>query len=493
MPPSTPAGVATSTPNRVFPASAAWMAVPLLVLAITLVVWVVAVSKSGFFADDYFNLVRYGPSFGDLANTTINQGRYTINAFWHLGQLAFGDGSVIPFLVSDALVFACGLLAWLSAWSGNQWSRTEAWLVAGLLLAPGIALPIVLWSSNIVHAAAFFGVGLASLANKRSLATCNATASVLWLLAGALGWLLAVVSDPLYIGSICIAGFCAYSQFKHLRHLGVEARSCLLLVAGANVVVPVAYFLFVALPSTTSAAPYSHVGLRFLRTNLSFYHSHLAASNWVAAAYVFIILAAIVFPVIAALRGGFFPVSVTAAGWLSASIALLQGQQRSIHYMCFALLCLVSAAVAGAESLRVALSPKMVHRAAAGWYAILLIISLVLLRSGLPVRSYFLTEPYGSDLINVRAEVASLVPTGTDVCIDLDLSPAERARFTAEIAQIYGFEVPPVSAGSVLLSPGLSCRPRPGSFAVVIKLAPGGEFVATAPAAATGPKRLTSR
>ncbi len=98
-------------------------ALPAVVIILSVLTWITALSHSGFWADDFVNLLHYNKSLGDLSYHQ-NQGKYVINFFWALGTLAFGLGSVIPFLILNALVFATGVVVWLWAGSATRWSAT---------------------------------------------------------------------------------------------------------------------------------------------------------------------------------------------------------------------------------------------------------------------------------------------------------------------------------------------------------------------------------
>jgi hypothetical protein len=57
-----------------------------------LVAWIVGVSRSGFWADDYLDLTHFHASLGNLSDSRINTGKYIINVFWAVGTAVFGRG-----------------------------------------------------------------------------------------------------------------------------------------------------------------------------------------------------------------------------------------------------------------------------------------------------------------------------------------------------------------------------------------------------------------
>ena len=68
-------------------------------VGLSLLTWVTAVSRSGFWADDFLFLTHYNRTLGDLSDTQTNTGKYAANVFWAVGTSAFGTGSVVPFLL----------------------------------------------------------------------------------------------------------------------------------------------------------------------------------------------------------------------------------------------------------------------------------------------------------------------------------------------------------------------------------------------------------
>src|ERR1700747_1108597 len=81
---------------------------PVLILCVSALLAIVAISRSGFWADDFLNLTHFDRSLGQLSNDHINTGKYIINLFWGLGTEAFGTGSVVPFLLANCLVLPLG-------------------------------------------------------------------------------------------------------------------------------------------------------------------------------------------------------------------------------------------------------------------------------------------------------------------------------------------------------------------------------------------------
>jgi hypothetical protein len=96
-----------------------------------LVAWIVGVSRSGFWADDYLDLTHFHASLGNLSDSRINTGKYIINVFWAVGTAVFGRGSVVPFLLLDSVVLAAGLVIWLRVGVRAHWSSLEAWWIGG--------------------------------------------------------------------------------------------------------------------------------------------------------------------------------------------------------------------------------------------------------------------------------------------------------------------------------------------------------------------------
>ena len=454
------------------------LALPALVIILCIMVWVAAVSHSGFWADDFFNITHYNRSLGDLSYHD-NQGKYVINAFWALGTLAFGLGSVVPFLLLNTLVFTVGVVMWLWIGSRARWGITEAWWIGGLFLATAAWLPTALWSSNIVHSVGFLALGFGLLAHERCMKARTVRDSMLWSLAGGAAWTLAVISNLLYLGLLVIAAYCAFHQVRKIRELGFAATRARFLVGTWSLLVPIVYFLAIAYPSTTASAPYANSGLQFVRQNLHYYRGILAPTSILLVLYVVILVLGVIGGIAAIRRRDWFPIAVLGAAGATAIPALVQGQQRDIHYAAMPLLLTFSALTAGAYPVLLGRSKHLV-RMRTGLVLIIAVALVFIFRQGTEVRSFFIQTPYGGRLTAFRSEVASLTPEGGTICANLELSTQNQALLTAEMSGENGFLIPPIDAAQAFLLPqGQPCPAPTSATHITIKMNPQGDFIAS--------------
>jgi hypothetical protein len=455
------------------------LALPALVIILSIMVWVAAVSHSGFWADDFFNITHYNRSLGDLSYHD-NQGKYVINIFWALGTLAFGLGSVVPFLLLNTLVFAVGVVMWLRIGTRARWGITEAWWIGGLFLATAAWLPTALWSSNIVHSVGFLTLGLGLLAHERCMKARTVRDSMLWSLSGGAAWTLAVISNLLYLGLLFIAAYCAFHQVRKIRQLGLATTRAGLLVGTWSLLVPIVYFLAIAYPSTTASAPYANSGLQFVRQNLHYYRELLAPTTILLVLYVVVLVLGAIGGIAAIRRRDWFPIAVLGAAGATAIPALVQGQQRDIHYAAMPLLLTFSALAAGAYPVLISRS-KQLTRMRNGLVLITAVSLIFIFRQGTGVRSFFIQTPYGGRLTTFRSEVASLTPEGGTICANLELSTQNQALLTAEMSGDNGFLIPPIDAAQAFLLPeGQPCPAPTSATHITIKMNPQGDFIASA-------------
>jgi hypothetical protein len=457
------------------------LAPPALVILLSLIVWVIAVSRSGFWADDFLNLTHFARSLGDLSNDHINTGKYVINVFWAIGTYAFGSGSVAPFLILNTLVFGAGVVMWLRGGTKGAWRAIDAWWIGGLFVATAAWLPTALWSSDITHSAGYLTLGLALTCHNRCMTARSARGGVLWALASGVAWTLAVVSNLIYIGLLAIAAYCAFRQFVRLRGCGMSAIKSVATVGSWSLLLPVVYFVAIAYPATTSSAAYTSTGLQFIHENVNYYRSFLAPTTLLAALYVGVLVVAIAGGVLAATRREWFPLAVLAAAVATALPPLVQSEQRAVNYLAMPLLLLFSAAVAGARPLLRAQSRHLI------WTKRPLCLAagatlVFLFAQGADLRSYFVESPYGDSLAAFRSQVASLTPAGGTICATLDVDAPQRALFVAAMSGEDGFLVPPVSATQAyLVAAGEPCPAQISSTEITVAVNGRGEFVAAAP------------
>ncbi len=454
-------------------------ALPATVISLSVIVWITAVSRSGFWADDFLNMTQYARTLGDLSNDHVNTGKYIANVFWAVGTIAFGSGSVVPFLLLNSLVFAAGVVVWLRVGARTAWSPVEAWWIGGLFIATAAWYPTALWSSNIVHSAGFLALGLALFAHERCIRADSVRGCAWWSVATGAAWTLGVISDLVYVGLLVIACYCAWHQIARLRQLGVTPTKAVAGVSFWSVVLPLVYFFAVAYPATKSNAAYSTTGLRFVHANLRYYRSLLAPTTALTIAYFALLIGALVGGGLAARRrADYLPLALLGASGATALPALVQSQQRDIHYVAMPLLLAFSAAAA-------VLFPVLRNWSTPIRSAVLAVavVTLALIfRQGADIRAYFVSTPYGNSLAMFRSQVAELTPPATIVCAQLNLDASHQALLEAEMSGANGFVVPPINAARAVFVTGAQrCPVGPLISPITIGLNPHGDFVASAP------------
>lgn len=460
---------------------------PLLVILVGVIVWIAAVSRSGFWADDFMNVVLYYKKFGDITNDHLNTGKYIINAFWAFGTDAFGDSSDVPFLLLNTCVFASGLALWLRSSLGARASSLRVWWAAGLFIATASWLPTVLWASNITHSFGFLALGAAYWTHRRAMAAISGRAVIALSLVSGLFWTVAVVSDLLYIGLLPMAAYCVWQQTLRLHGFGVTRRRAAITTGTSSLALPTIYFVFVGDPATKSNPAYANTGLAFVHENLDYYKSVLAPTDLLLAIYAAIVLVVVVGGIMAMARTDLLPLVLLIAAGTTAIPALVQSEQRDIHYAAMPLLLLFSALALALPSVRrvggVIRSGRLITTL--GAIAALVLIYL----QGAGVRSYFVQTPYGSNLTSFRSEVAALTSEGADLCVRLTMTPAQRAYFTASIAGEFGFLVPPISAGKAEF---VTARDRCAANTVPVVVAATARNLFTATGALTSTSQRTT-
>jgi hypothetical protein len=452
---------------------------PFLAILLSAIVWVTAISRSGFWADDFLNVTHFARSLGDLSDDHINLGKYTINVFWAVGTAAFGAGSAVPFLMLNTFVFATGLVVWLWAGTKMRWGSPEAWWIGGLFIATAAWMPTALWSSNITHSGGFFALGAGLFAHERCMRARTVRNSVLWSLAGGVAWTLAIVSNLLYLGLLVIAGYCAFHQVQKVRRFGVTKMRASVVVGFWNLLVPVIYFVGIAYPATTSSPVYGTNGLQFLHQNLHFYRESLAPTDTLLVVYIGVVALGIAGSVMAVRRRDWFPMAVLGAACATAIPALVQAQQRDVHYVAMPLLLMFSAVAAGARPLLVGLSKRQVGLRG-GLLVAAAVTLLLVFRQGADVRNFFVQSPMGGSLAAFRSQIASLTPEGGTICAQLNLNTQQEDLLIAEMSGENGFLIPPISAAQAYLVPTGKTCPAPGSAAhIIVSLSARGNYVAT--------------
>lgn len=422
---------------------------PGVVLFLSATVWMAALLRSNFFADDFYLLANYS-GFNNLFNVHLDEGQFAVNIFWILGTIAFGYGSAVPYLLLNSSILFGGLGMWLVA-CRKRWPATCGWWVAGLLIANAAWMTTALWSANSTHSVALFALGGAMLCHERVLRAGELQAARSWSLLGAAAWLLVVASDPLYIGVVPIIIYCCLTQRPHLHRSGGSSwlTNAVLL---CNVLLPGLYFALIGYPQKSAVAAYAGSSLRFIATDLRLYVDQMAPSTIVKAAYLSLAIATGIAVVGALIRRDFFPAACGLSAALMIAILLTESQQIYPNYTVIPLLLVLSACVAGWRTIARPDQWRVPDRWFRGAAIVLGAISLALLfYAGSGVRAYFTATPYGDQrgLAVFRYQVASMVPPGTPLCVVLELTRTDGVEFRAWIAQDFGFLLAPINAASV--------------------------------------------
>ena len=453
-------------------------ALPFVVVLLSFMVWVVALSRSGFWADDFLEVTHFFHSLGELGNDHINAGRYVDNLFWAVGTYAFGTSSVIPFLMLNTAVFAAGVIFWLWTGSNRRWSPLVGWWIGALFIATAVWYPTALSASAIGHSTGFLALGIGLYTHERSMRAGTLRHGALWSVACGAAWTLAVISNIIYIGLLPIAAYCAVHQMLKLRGFGLTTPRASVATGFWNLLLPLIYFFAVAYPATTYKPEYAKSGLRFVRGNLHFYRESLAPSTLLAAVYIVALVLAIIGGVLAARRRDWFPLAVLAAGGAVATPALVQSQQRAVFYLAMPLLLFFSALGAGTRPLLYTQRKHLVRASGALFVAAAAMLVLVF-GQGTDLRAFFVQTPYGASLNTFRSQVASLTPEDGAICVLLNLSAPEQALFAAEMSSENGFVVPPISAAQAYLVPAGTRCPAQGAPSITVNADARGNFVAS--------------
>lgn len=456
------------------------VAVPLVAVVLSLMVWVTGVAHSGFWADDFANLTHFERSLGDLSSDQLNKGKYVINVFWGLGTAAFGTGSVVPFLLLSSSIFMVGLVMWLHAGSRARWSAVDAWWIGGLFIATAAWLPLTLWASNITHTSAFFALGAGYAAHELSMKAPTLRRSLLWSFVGGMAWTLAIVSNLLYVGLLVIALYCSVHQISRMRRFSVPVMRIVAMVSTWNLILPIVYFLTIAYPATTASSVYADNGLQFVHANFRYYRAGLAPTTLLSAFYAALVILVIAAGTAAARRRDWFPLVILAAAGATALPTFMQGQQRGVDYLSMPLLLTFSGLAAGVYALLAPESKRGAQVRTAMLVAATFMLVLIF-RQGANIRAYYTQSPAGDSLAAFRRQIARLSPEGANLCVTMNFDVVEQDLLIAELSGENGFMVPPISAARAYLLPSGQACPIPQSVAthVMVSLNARGEFTAS--------------
>ncbi len=206
----------------------------------------------------------------------------------------------------------------------------------------------------------------------------------------------------------------------------------------------------------------------------------MAPTNVLVAVYITVLVIGIVGGVTAVRRRDWFPITVLVTAGATAVPALIQGQQREVHYLAMPLLLAFSALAAGASPVLFGRSTRFAQLRGAFFLAAALALFLFF-RQGTNIRSYFVQSPYGDayGLTTFRSQVATLTPESGTICANLALNAQYQTLFVAAMSGEDGFLVPPINATRAYLIPaGESCPATGVTVHITVSLNTRGDFVA---------------
>jgi hypothetical protein len=451
------------------------IAFPVYVIVVYSLVWLVAVGKSGFWADDFINMQLYHHSLGDLFNYHGNTGKYTINLYWGLMTTAFGSGSDVPYLVVNSLCLIVGVGLWVRWGVDRHWRRGTAYWILALFLASGAWLEAALWASNIVHTFGYLALGLAMTAHERCMRATTRNEAYGWSVATGLCFTAAVMSNLIYLGLIVLGAYCAWLQLAKMRDLGIDVRRGLAVAAGFAVVLPAIFVAFVAYPGTKTHQGYTNTGFQYIRDDLHYYREQFAPAGWLEGTYIGLAIVAFAGALEALRRKDLFPLALLVTGIGVAIPVLMQSTQLYVHYMCMPLLMLFSALGVFYDRLDMGRTPLLARGALLA--AAIFFLAVVFGQAG-NFRYYFSTTPYGSGLKTFRTEVGALEKPNTPLCLTLDMSPANRTLLQQETDSLAGFAAQPInSTATYFLNPHEKCPASYGNVTHVrVTMGPDGNW-----------------
>jgi len=423
--------------------------------------WIIpAIVKSDFWGDDFINLTFYDHRYTPLLQS---DGKITINLFWGTLSFIFGSNSAIPYLLLNSFVALCGSYVFALVYEKKfpNSPLNPIWIIATLLNST-VLIPIMLWTSNIVHSISLLAIACGLFLNLGYNGERKSSNKLLFL--ESLCWITLIVSNPLYLSCIIFPAAGIYQNYKSNKKSQFIKQETFLRIIGC-ILIPTAYFVFFAYPLTTSKSAYSNNSINNISVNLDFYFSFLT-NKFVSgfAVGIFLALSQLILTIIFLVRKDKFGlVSVIAISGIVLPI-LMQGQQKGIHYfavpICLAILCWGQAT----QGMNVEnISWRIIT------FPTVLILSVCLLLQSQNVRTWFMESPYGSPLTNFRNDLAKEVDKDSSLCISSALTSAEWDRFLGGIAFERGFRVPPISNSKVTLDEmGLCAKKSDIHFQVIL-------------------------
>lgn len=441
-----------------------------LVLGLSLLANLTGIFTAGFFADDFTNLVRFNRSWGDLS-PMVNDGKFTMNLMWALGTLAFGASTPIPYLIAVTLLYWLGMVIFaLSGQVLGWYSATGSLWILSFQSATSFYLGITLWSSNVVHAASVFFIGLAFLSFVQGSVATDWKFSGRNSLFVSLFIGLAIVSNPLYLGFALLSVKSAMASRSLLiqskipeRGLGFREK-LFVYIQFIAAISPIVYSFFIAIPSVTSKAIYSLASQSDALSNLEFYWEQSSALAPVRVVLAFVLITPLYSVVAEIARRRFVPLILLAAALSVFAILLLQSSQRSIHYLTMPMAVLVVLAVKAIMEVRE--SHNAFLRAMAVLTGSLVLLSVFV--GSTWQRSWFTEQTHTKSVNELRTNVFDLARGEDKICLELAMDDSQSNRLVASIGGDNGFRVYPFSFSSVEFRAEGKCDNRPGILNVVV-------------------------
>jgi hypothetical protein len=432
--------------------------IPKILAFLGILTLLASLTRSSLFADDFTNIVKFNGGLGPLSQS---DGKVVMNLFWFLGTAYFGNGSPLPFLVMNLVLFGLAMHILQKSFGYRGWNPDSIfWVFAGLF-SLGVIFPILLWSSNVVHTAAIFFLAFGIYLQSKFLKVEkreNLTHFIVHSIAMGIVWMLCTLTNPLYFGVVFIAAFFSLEIVREIK-LGQIVNSNFILsqVYALNLIPAILGFVFIAYPRVTSQGSYDSSGPRFIVANVKFYLDNLLVNKlltWVLPLAALLVFIVVMYEVI---KLNYFPLALILSTLGVIYPILIQGQQRAIHYFSVPLLLIIISLVASTEIRKLTSSNRILNSISI--FSLVCLI-FVMTYAGGSVRSWFITNPYGYSLEKTRVEIGQKNLAGKSVCVRLEMDMQERSRFIASMGGSNGFLIPPINALSIEFTEGDMCINR---------------------------------
>jgi len=441
--------------------------IPTVFLSFILISFFAAYLRTGFYADDFMQMGTFYHNAIPYGHTSITLGRYWANVFWGISTTAFGTTSDAPYLIFSTLIFFAGLYFIYLSIKPILELQYYLWALV-ILFASGCTLPLMLWASNNVHSMAILTISVGIFGfSKQFLYQRGVEIFSKYSIIESLTYSLMLFANPLYSPFLLIG---IISCFLKLRQIRVKKRNFVSRIWMTyfllmQIILPFTVLLTISIPQTLKNSAYKQSRLVYIWKNIQFYSDQIAPRHIVMFIYALIFFLGVLAFITAIVKRHWMAMLFFYLGFSILIPILMQQNQHFLNYLVMPIFTIVIGILLEFSFLRSSRESILNNYFTSISF---IFVFIILFAGSTSVREWYIDYNAGYAIYKLRIEMSSLVPPNSNLCLEENLSTAQKSWLEGGLDYQWGLLHSPVNASSVVFASRSGCKPASGTSIIEV-------------------------